>query len=133
LQRCHNSLGRFESSGTFLVDIQNYISILLGPVIGIMLADYFIIRKGKLNVQDLYTAGGQYEYTNGFNMSAMIALAASFVLSFTSSTYAFFIGLIVSPIIYVILMKNFTMKKYDQKIGQSSSMTKTSIIRNLRL
>lgn len=109
---------KIQSSGTFLVDIQNYISILLGPIIGILLADYFIIRKGKLNVQDLYTVGGQYQYTNGFNMSAMIALAASFVLSFVNSTYSFFIGLIVAPIIYVILMKNFTMKKYDQKIGQ---------------
>ncbi|MGE4485999.1 MAG: cytosine permease [Oscillospiraceae bacterium] len=109
---------KIQTSGTFLVDVQNYISILLGPVIGILLADYYLVRKGKLNVQDLYTAGGQYQYTNGFNMSAMIALAAAFALSFISSTYAFFIGLIASPVIYVILMKNFTMKKYNQKVGQ---------------
>lgn len=109
---------RIQNSGTFLVDVQNYISILLGPIIGILLADYFIIRKGKLNVQDLYTANGQYQYTSGFNMSAMIALVVSFVLSFISSTYAFFIGLIISPIIYVIHMKIVTMKKYDQKVGQ---------------
>lgn len=110
---------KIQSSGTFLVDIQVYISTLLGPVMGILLADYFIIRKCKLNVQDLYTVGGQYQYTKGFNMSAVIALVAGFALSFISSTYAFFIGLIAAPIIYVILMKNFTQKKYDQKIGQA--------------
>ncbi len=110
---------KIQNSGTFLVDIQNYISILLGPVMGILLADYFIVRKCKLNVHDLYTVGGQYQYNNGFNMSAIIALAAGFGLSFISSTYAFFIGLIAAPIIYVILMKNFTIKKYDQKIGQA--------------
>lgn len=110
---------KIQNSGTFLVDIQNYISILLGPVMGILLTDYFIVRKCKLNVHDLYTVGGQYQYNNGFNMSAIISLAAGFGLSFLSSTYAFFIGLIAAPIIYVILMKNFTIKKYDQKIGQA--------------
>lgn len=109
---------KIQNSGTFLVDIQNYISILLGPVMGILLADYFFIRKCKLNVQDLYTVGGQYQYTNGFNMSAVIALIAGFALSFISSTYAFFIGLIAAPIVYVILMKSVTLKKHDQKLGE---------------
>ncbi|ACL20982.1 NCS1 family nucleobase:cation symporter-1 [Desulfitobacterium sp. LBE] len=109
---------KIQNSGTFLVDMQVYISTMLGPVMGILLADYFIIRKCKLNVQDLYTAGGQYQYNNGFNMSAVIALVAGFGLSFISSTYAFFIGLLVAPVVYVVLMKNFTMKKHDQKIGQ---------------
>lgn len=109
---------KIQNSGTFLVDIQVYISTMLGPIMGILLADYYIIRKCKLNVHDLYTVGGQYQYENGFNMSAIIALAAGFALSFISSTYAFFIGLIAAPIIYIILMKNYTMKKHDQKIGQ---------------
>lgn len=109
---------RIQSSGTFLVDIQVYISTLLGPVMGILLADYYVIRKCKLNVQDLYTIGGQYQYKNGFNISAVIALVLGFALSFISSTYAFFIGLVTAPVIYVILMKNFTARKYNQKEGQ---------------
>ncbi len=110
---------KIQSSGTFLVDVQVWISTLLGPIIGIMLADYFIVRKGKLNVHDLYTTGGQYEYTGGYNTSAIIALIAGFALSFTSSSFGFFVALIGAPIIYVLLMNASTLKKYDQKIGQS--------------
>src|SRR5436190_845790 len=48
---------------------------LLGPIAGIMIADYFIVRKAELNVTDLYLRGGEYEYTNGVNIRALIALA----------------------------------------------------------
>ncbi|WP_026043690.1 cytosine permease [Treponema primitia] len=109
---------KIQSSGTFLVDVQVHISTLLGPVMGIMLADYFIVRKTKVNVQDLYSYG-QYEYTNGFNLSAIIAIIAGFGISFVSSTYGFFIGLIAAPLVYVILMRCFTLRKYEQHIGQS--------------
>ncbi len=110
---------KIQSSGTFLVDVQVWISTMLGPIMGIMLADYFIIRKSQLNVHDLYTPNGQYQYEGGYNISAMIALISGFALSFLSSSYAFFIGLVTSPIIYVLLMRAYTLKKYDQKIGQS--------------
>ena len=49
--------------------------VLLGPIAGIMIADYFFIRKRELNVDDLYRRGGQYEYSRGFNWVAMFALA----------------------------------------------------------
>src|SRR5262249_32929143 len=40
-------------------------SALLGPIAGTMIADYFIVRHGRLNVDDLYRRGGEYEYGNG--------------------------------------------------------------------
>lgn len=109
---------KIQSSGGFLVNIQSWISQMLGPIIGIMLADYFIIRKCKLNVKDLYTAGGQYEYSKGFNMSAMISLFASFFIGLFFGDYAFFAGSFASVIIYCILMKTVTLKKYNQNIGE---------------
>jgi NCS1 family nucleobase:cation symporter-1 len=48
---------------------------LLGPVAGIMVADYFLIRGTKLDVVSLYHRGGPYEYTKGINPRAMVALA----------------------------------------------------------
>ena len=57
-----------QQGGDFLVVIQSNFSTLLGPIIGIMLADYFLVRKCTLNVDDLYNVGGQYQYTRGFNM-----------------------------------------------------------------
>ncbi len=50
--------------------------VLLGPIAGIMIVDYFLIRKRELNVDDLYRRGGEYEYTGGFNRVALFALAA---------------------------------------------------------
>ena len=49
-------------------------SSLLGPVGGIMIADYYFLRKQKLDVDDLYRSEGMYKYKNGFNSTAIIAL-----------------------------------------------------------
>ena len=46
-----------------------------------MLADYFLVRKCTLNVDDLYNVGGQYQYTRGFNMSSVVTMVVSFGLS----------------------------------------------------
>ena len=49
---------------------------LLGPIAGVMIADYFIVRKRTLNVDDFYCRGGLYEYSGGFNPRALLSLAA---------------------------------------------------------
>lgn len=51
-------------------------SALLGPIGGIMIADYFVLRRSRLDVADLYRRGGAYEYSGGVNGVAMIALIA---------------------------------------------------------
>jgi NCS1 family nucleobase:cation symporter-1 len=48
---------------------------LLGPVAGIMIADYFAVREGQLVVNDLYRRQGIYEYRRGVNWIAIGALA----------------------------------------------------------
>jgi NCS1 family nucleobase:cation symporter-1 len=50
--------------------------VLLGPIAGIMIVDYFALRGRQLNVDDLYRRGGEYEYSRGFNWVAILALAA---------------------------------------------------------
>jgi nucleobase:cation symporter-1, NCS1 family len=47
----------------------------LGAVGGVMIADYYFIRRCRLVVDDLYRRGGAYEYTRGFNLVALAALA----------------------------------------------------------
>ena len=51
-------------------------SALLGPIGGILIADYFGWRKGKLDLVALYQLDGEYRYTKGFSVVAMIALVA---------------------------------------------------------
>ncbi len=52
-------------------------SALLGPIGGIMIADYFVFRKRMLEVDDLYRSDGRYRYTGGFSLVALAALVLS--------------------------------------------------------
>src|SRR5688572_10189857 len=51
-------------------------SALLGPIGGIMIADYFVYRRKELNVPALYATDGEYTYAKGFSWVAIIALVA---------------------------------------------------------
>ena len=51
-------------------------SALLGPIGGIMIADYFVLRRRRLNVAALYAPDGEYRYTNGISWVAITALIA---------------------------------------------------------
>ena len=100
-------------------------SSLLGPVGGIMIADYYYIKRQTLNVNELYKLKGEYTYSNGFNKSSVIALllgiipnAPGFLLTVGLISnkvfpewishlynYAWFVGFAVSFVVYYILMR----------------------------
>jgi NCS1 family nucleobase:cation symporter-1 len=86
---------------------------LLGPVAGIMVADYFLIRGTKLDVYSLYCRGGAYEYARGINPRAIGALAAGVLVALVGLIaspvrflydYAWFVGFFVSAGSYYLLM-----------------------------
>lgn len=109
---------KIQSQGGFLVLVQNWISQMLGPIIGILIIDYFVVRKMKLNVKDLYESDGQYTYYKGYNFAAICSMILSFVVGLFCGEYAFFAGLFCSMIFYYILMRLFILKKYEQNIGK---------------
>jgi NCS1 family nucleobase:cation symporter-1 len=100
-------------------------SALLGPIAGILIVDYYLIRKTELDVDQLYVADGKYGYSNGWNMAAIVAfvigvapnipgfLNAAFPASFLDTsasfkiiyTYAWFVGLLLASVVYMVLMK----------------------------
>jgi NCS1 family nucleobase:cation symporter-1 len=49
---------------------------LLGPIAGIMIADYYFLRRRVIDVDSLFQRGGRYEYSHGINWVAMVALLA---------------------------------------------------------
>ena len=57
-------------------------SALLGPIGGILIADYFVYRRRRLNLPDLYRENGEYRYTRGFSMVALVALGLGILPSF---------------------------------------------------
>jgi NCS1 family nucleobase:cation symporter-1 len=86
----------------------------LGPIAGVLICDYFLMRKKVLMTEDLYLRGGQYEYSRGFHWQAIGALAAGAAVAFIGSllpslrtlyNYAWFVGFAVSFCVYFALMK----------------------------
>ncbi len=98
-------------------------SALLGPIGGILIADYFLLRGATYDLDGLYRKQGPYWYRNGFNPVAMVALflavlpnvpgfahAAGIVDSVPAIfdqlyTYAWFLGFGLAGVIYLAGMK----------------------------
>jgi len=87
---------------------------LLGPVAGVMIADYFIVRHLRLNVADLYRRGGTYEYAGGFNYRAITALVFGVIVALIGLAvpalrwlydYAWFVGFFAAGALYIALMR----------------------------
>ncbi len=57
----------------------NTLGAILAPVFGIMITDYYIIKKQKIDVDDLFSdsSSGKYHYNNGFNGKGMLAWVLS--------------------------------------------------------
>ncbi|WP_236652229.1 NCS1 family nucleobase:cation symporter-1 [Streptacidiphilus neutrinimicus] len=54
---------------------------LLGTVAGILIADYWLLRRTRLLLADLYRKGGRYWYTGGWNLRAVLAFVVGGVLA----------------------------------------------------
>ncbi len=98
-------------------------SSLLGPIGGIMIVDYFIVRKRTLHAHELYQKSGRYWFTNGVHTAAVVALIAGIapnVPGFLVTAkmipaesipawlvhlyhYAWFVGFFVSGVVYFLL------------------------------
>jgi NCS1 family nucleobase:cation symporter-1 len=99
-------------------------SALLGPVAGILIVDYYLMRRTEISVDGLYEPAGEYSYRNGWNVVAVAAfvlgvlpnlpgfLNAAFPQAFpdvggafkTIYTYAWFVGLAIAAATYRVGM-----------------------------
>lgn len=99
-------------------------SALLGPIAGIVLVDYFVIRRTVLNLDALYQRKGEYGYSHGYNPKAIIAFVlgvlpnipgflaqinmwsphSTFEFFVPLYHYAWFIGLFISGVSYGLMM-----------------------------
>jgi NCS1 family nucleobase:cation symporter-1 len=87
---------------------------LMGPIAGIMVCDYFLIRNTELDVNSLYHREGAYHYSKGINPRAVIALVLGIAIALIGLAvkqlhylydYAWFVGFFVAGIVYLMLMK----------------------------
>ncbi|MEM1102988.1 MAG: NCS1 family nucleobase:cation symporter-1 [Pseudomonadota bacterium] len=126
-----------ESASTYLFTWLTGYSALLGPIAGILLADYFIIQRTNLAVPELFRRDGRYEAMGGWNPAGLAALvigAAPSLPGFLAAigaipgapaffeaiyAYAWFVGFFVGGITYWILT---TLLKAQLGAGQAAPL-----------
>ncbi|ORA40022.1 NCS1 family nucleobase:cation symporter-1 [Mycobacterium aquaticum] len=96
----------------------------IGPLFGVLIADYYLVRKQKVVVDDLFTmdTSGKYWYRRGYNRAAVIATVVGAVLAVipvllggsvagmhTAAQYSWFIGCGVAFGLYYVLAKRDRM------------------------
>ncbi|WMM24291.1 NCS1 family transporter [Tissierella sp. MB52-C2] len=98
-------LVRPESAGGLSLFVQIY-SAFLGPIFAVLVVDYFIIRKRKLNLNDYYNADGAFK---GINWAGVIAIIGGSIVSLFFVQISWYASLLPTGLLYYFLMKN--MKK----------------------
>ena len=91
---------------------------VLGPVVAVMIADYYFVRRTELSLSELFKVDGRYHFTAGFNVIAIVAttLGAAIVLLsgnlaqnsvvFKAISYgAWFSGFLISMALYLVAMQ----------------------------
>jgi NCS1 family nucleobase:cation symporter-1 len=96
-------------------------SALLGPIAGIMVVDYWLVRKQTLDVAELYRPNGKYAGTNGVAVLALVLGVLPNVPGFLKSAglttreanvfddlyvYAWFTGFLIAGVVYFVGMRN---------------------------
>jgi nucleobase:cation symporter-1, NCS1 family len=86
----------------------------LGSIAGVLIADYWIVRRRRLALEDLYLTEGAYRYSGGWNVPATVATLAGCALAWGGLVipalrplydYAWFVGFAVAGIVYLSLSR----------------------------
>lgn len=92
----------------------NAIGATMGPLLGIVVIDYYLIARGRVNVEALYQEEGEYRYQGGWNINALAATIVGSIFStilpnFTNllpawwGTYGWFFGVFIGGVVYYVL------------------------------
>lgn len=91
-------------------------SAALGAIAGVLIADYWLLRKTRLVLRDLYTVDGVYRYRDGWNPAAVIATGVGAGVALLGAfwepmrpiyDWAWFIGFGLAGVVYVFLMRGY--------------------------
>jgi nucleobase:cation symporter-1, NCS1 family len=98
----------------------------LGSIAGVLITDYWLIRRKQLCLPDLYTNHGRYYYSGGWNRHALTATICGCAMAWIGLIYAplkplydyaWFVGLGVSATLYWLLMTFLPPKSQPSRLG----------------
>ena len=90
-----------KSAAGLSLFVQIY-SAFLGPIFAVMVVDYYILRKRKLNLESMYDPNGTFK---GTNWAAMIAIVIGAAASLLILDISWYVSLIPTGLAYYLLMK----------------------------
>lgn len=87
---------------------------ILSAIVGILFADYYLLRQRRVNVPDLYEENGQFKYFHGVNLAGFISWIAGGTAAYFLTNYSFIVGFIVGAAVYYVLAKYWYFNMYQQ-------------------
>ncbi|WP_284037827.1 NCS1 family transporter [Neobacillus sp. 114] len=97
-----------------IIPILLFVGGILSAIVGILFADYYLIRKRRVNVPELYEDHGQFKYLGGVNAAGFIAWIIGAVASYFVPEYGFLVGFLAGAAVYYVLAKYWWFKLYRQ-------------------
>ena len=104
-------------SGSAYFTWMNAYGTILAPVAAILVADFWIVKKQRLDIRDMFVKDGRYSYSNGFNWAAIIAWFVAFIVPLIAyfgvsggfwtflAEWNYIWSFVIGFIVYVLLMK----------------------------
>lgn len=97
-----------------LIQALLFIGAILSAISGILIVDYYLLRKRRVNVKALYEHDGQFKFHGGVNIAGFIAWVIGGVLALQFMAFSFIVGLVVAGVVYYVLAKYWYFKKFPQ-------------------
>lgn len=122
------------SADGFLAFLEGY-GIFMGPTAAIMVADYWVVRRGNIHIADAYSSapGARYMYFHGFNINAIAAYFCGMMIPFVGFVGTFgipvpraatrcdeigwYVSAVVAGVVYITLCRLRPLDNIDKSLG----------------
>jgi NCS1 family nucleobase:cation symporter-1 len=108
---------------------------VLGPLFGIIMADFYLLRKRRVDVAELYKEDGAYSYRRGWNPVALKAFVPAAVVSIVlalvhtfhdEAAFSWFVGAGLGALIYMVLNRAPAASGEPQRFAREDEMAKVA-------
>ncbi|EIW55424.1 uncharacterized protein TRAVEDRAFT_74222 [Trametes versicolor FP-101664 SS1] len=121
------------SADGFLAFLEGY-GIFMGPTAAIMVADYWVVRRGNIHIADAYSSapGARYMYFHGFNLNAIAAYFCGMMIPFVGFVGTFgipvpkaatrcdeigwYVSAVVAGVVYITLCRLHPLDNIDKSL-----------------
>jgi NCS1 family nucleobase:cation symporter-1 len=92
------------------------IGATLAPLPGIMLTDYYLLRRGRLNISDFTSEGDAYSYWRGVNPGAILTYLVAGLIGIRYLEYSWLVSMPTAMVMYYVLMKCWILKRFPHEL-----------------